>query len=123
MDDGLQGRDAHGRAYCMSQGNPNLQLSFQIQTADWFSNLVMLVLVLNMCLGLYDPLEMSSLGAFVVLSLQFLCLALLTADLLLKAYYMGFNDYFKKNWQLSHVCLGFLLFFCSPTPTPNSNPN
>ena len=94
-----------------------IERAFDIQTASYFTKLVMSALVLNMALALVEfPGAAASaprgctlaFAAYILAELLFL--AVIAFDCALKAYYMNFKDYFKKNWQRSHATVIALLF-------------
>lgn len=116
LEDGLQGRFAHGKAYAMRQKDVFLQRCFALQTnGDWL-RLTMIAMFANMFLAVWEPTdagdpEWYARKPFFYIPLGLCALGVIVADFFMKAYYMKPRDYFKKNWQISHAVFIFLLCF------------
>ena len=106
VQDGLEGRDAHGRAFAMTA--PLLtRFCFGLNTNDYWTHLTIGCMLLRMLLCLLE----SSLSRLTFVGLFVACVVIVTVDMLLKMQYMGVRGFLSKPWQQIHffiVCAGVL---------------
>ena len=108
VEDGLEGREAHGKARFLNEGFL-LKTSFAIQTNALFTSFCVCCMFVILG-GSHFEFGNESHPPWLYFFISTFSLGIVALDCALKAFYMGLRDYLKKEWQLAYAVCILLLF-------------